>query len=75
MKFNTYLTSAAANFLVSEKGKDSTKPTYLFWKVTVCVSAAGAGVAAALTQIVNVVASKVAEKDLRRNILRKSRFW
>jgi hypothetical protein len=65
--FITYSTKAASNSLVSEKGSSdkSTKATHLLKKVTVCVSES------ALTQIDNVTASIIAEKDLRTNILRK----
>jgi hypothetical protein len=69
--FSTYSTKAASNnSLVSEKGysDESTKETHLLVKTTVCVSA--------LTQIDNVMASMIAEKDLRRNILmREKGFW
>jgi hypothetical protein len=64
--FITYSTKAATNSLVSEKelSDRSTKATHLLLRVTVCVSA--------LTQIDNVTANMIAEKDLRRNnILRK----
>ena len=63
--FSTYSTTAASNSLFSEKGlsNESTKATHLLVKTTVCVSA--------LTQIDNVTASIIAEKDLRRNILKK----
>ena len=61
--FITYGTKATANYLVSKKRvNDSTKATHLLVKTTVCVSA--------VTQIENVTASIIAEKDLRRNILR-----
>jgi hypothetical protein len=67
--FITYSTEAATNSLVNEKelNDESTKATHLLVKVTVCVSA--------LTQIDNVTASMIAEKDLRRNILRESWLW
>ena len=67
--FITYSTKAATNSLVSEKklSDESTKATHLLVKTMVCVSA--------LTQIDNVRASIIAEKDLRKNISRERWLW
>ena len=63
-KFTTYSAIAATNPLFSEKGlsDESRKATHLLVKITVCDSA--------LTQSDKVTASIIAEKILRRNILR-----